>query len=83
MDHTTVVGSGIGLALGPQAVSPTLGWLLQWAHDGSMPIPTEAVLTSASTIVVFFGGGLVWLTVTLVRWALAKRGIIKEEPTNA
>ncbi len=72
-------GIGVASALGPQAISPALGWMLSWIATGAMPVPTEAELMSIAVLVLFFGGGIVWAVVTIVRWFFVKHHIIEED----
>lgn len=72
----TATATGTTLALGPQSLKPVIGWLAELSQV--QPLPNEDAQLGIATLGVFLGGGLVWLTVTLVRYALAKRGIIAQ-----
>lgn len=71
---TAAVGTAGSLALGPQAFKPVVGWFAELY--GVTPLPSDDAQLGLATLAVMGGGGVVWLTVTIVNWALRKRGII-------
>lgn len=77
VNTSTVTGIGATVGVTTLSVASVLGWLAQ--HYQLAPLPDEAALNGAAVLVIFFGGGLVWLIRTLVIWLLRERGIIKEQ----
>lgn len=72
---TAAVGTAGSIALGPQAFKPVVGWLAE--HYGLQPLPSDDAQLGMATLAVMAGGGVVWFIVTIVNWALRKRGIIE------
>jgi hypothetical protein len=80
MSTPAAVGTGSAIALGPQVLSPAVNWAAGWISAGMMPIPSEAESLSISSVIIFLGGGVVWMLATLVRWFFKKHHIIEEVP---
>lgn len=78
VNTTAAVGTAGSIALGPQALKPVIGWLAE--HYQLTPLPSDDAQLGMATLAVMVGGGIVWFVVTVVNWALRKRGIL-ETPT--
>lgn len=72
------VGTGSALALGPQALAPAVQWGAKCIASNAWLVPSEAETLSVSAVLIFLGGGVIWMLVTLVRWFFKKHHIIEE-----
>ena len=72
------VGTGSALALGPQALAPAVQWAAKCLSTSTFVIPDDAETLSISAVLIFFGGGVIWMLVTLVRYWFKKHHIIEE-----